>query len=57
VQVGRRRFRVRAEQAGPADEQRLWPRLVAQTPVWGAYRAKTTRHIPIVILHPLAGSR
>jgi deazaflavin-dependent oxidoreductase (nitroreductase family) len=55
VQVGGRAFRVRAEQAGPEEEERLWPRLVAQAPVWGTYRSKTTRHVPLMILHPISG--
>jgi F420H(2)-dependent quinone reductase len=55
VQVGGRRLRVRAEPAGPADEARLWPLLVAQSLIWGTYRSKTTRHIPVVILRPIEG--
>jgi deazaflavin-dependent oxidoreductase (nitroreductase family) len=55
VQIGGRTLRVRAEQAGPEEEQRLWPLLVAQSPVWGTYQSKTKRHVPVVILHPIAG--
>ena len=54
VQVGGRHLRVRAEQASVADEERLWPRLVAQSPVWGTYRSKTKRHVPLMILRPIA---
>ncbi|HEY7065199.1 MAG TPA: nitroreductase/quinone reductase family protein [Chloroflexota bacterium] len=52
AQLGARRVRVRAEQASPEQEARLWPLLVAHSPIWGTYRSKTKRHIPIVILHP-----
>ncbi len=53
AQLGRRRFWVRAEQAGPEDEARLWPRLAAQTPAWDAYRDKTGRRIPLMLLRPV----
>ena len=56
VQLGSRTLRVRAEQAGPEEEARLWPLLVAQSPVWGSYRSKTKRALPIVILRPIAGA-
>jgi deazaflavin-dependent oxidoreductase (nitroreductase family) len=54
VQVNARTFRVRAEEASPAEEARLWPLLVAQSPVWGTYRSKTARPLPLVILRPIA---
>ncbi len=57
VQVGARTMRVRAEQAGPDEAARLWPRLVAQAPVWGTYRSKTSRQIPVVILRPITDGR
>jgi deazaflavin-dependent oxidoreductase (nitroreductase family) len=53
AQIGRRRFWVRAEQASPEEEERLWPRIVAQAPVWGTYRDKTERHVPLVLLRPI----
>jgi deazaflavin-dependent oxidoreductase (nitroreductase family) len=57
VQIGGRTLRVRAEQAGPEEEKRLWPLLVAQSPVWGTYQSKTQRHVPVVILHLLTAQR
>jgi deazaflavin-dependent oxidoreductase (nitroreductase family) len=50
VQVGARRLRVRAREVGPAERQRLWPLLLAQTPIWDTYRTKTRRELPMVIL-------
>ena len=40
--------------AGPEEYAQLWPRLIAQNPPWEAYARRTTRTIPVVILHPLA---
>ena len=53
AQIGRRRFWVHAEQASPEDEQRLWPRSLTEAPVWGTYRDKTTRRIPLILLRPI----
>jgi deazaflavin-dependent oxidoreductase (nitroreductase family) len=52
VEVGGRRTPVHAR-AGSAEEAlRLWPRLDAANPEYAAYRAKTSREIPVVILEP-----
>ncbi len=53
VQVGRRRFRVRAEQASPAEKGRLWPLLTRMYPPYDDYQKRTTREIPVVILRPV----
>ena len=52
VQVGPRLLGVRARFATPEEEAVLWPRLLAQTPLWDQYREKTSRPIPLVILEP-----
>lgn len=52
VELGRRRILVRARPASPDEAARLLPRLDAAYPEFIAYRAKTTRTIPVVILQP-----
>jgi deazaflavin-dependent oxidoreductase (nitroreductase family) len=53
VQIGRTVRRVKAEQADPADKQRLWPILAKMYPAYDEYQKKTTREIPVVLLRPL----
>jgi len=53
IQVGRRRQDALANVVEPEEYARLWPRLIAQNPPWEAYARRTTRKIPVVILHPL----
>lgn len=53
VQIGADTLEVRAEQASPEESARLWPMIIAKAPNFAAYRKKTTREIPIMILHPL----
>ena len=53
IQIGRRRQAALATVAGPEEYTQLWPRLIAQNPPWEAYARRTTRKIPVVILHPL----
>lgn len=52
IRVGRRRQDAQASVAGPEEYARLWPLLIAQNPPWEAYARRTTRAIPVVILHP-----
>jgi F420H(2)-dependent quinone reductase len=52
VTIGPQRLAVRGRRASPAEEARLWPRLVAANPGYAAYREGTTRPIPVVILEP-----
>ena len=54
IQIGRHRQAALATVAGPEEYAQLWPRLIAQNPPWEAYARRTTRTIPVVILHPLA---
>jgi deazaflavin-dependent oxidoreductase (nitroreductase family) len=52
VQVGRRRWTVRATEATGAERDRLWARLVEIFPGYAAYARATSRPIPVVVLHP-----
>jgi deazaflavin-dependent oxidoreductase (nitroreductase family) len=52
VQLGTRRIAVRARAASAEEAARLWPRFDAANPEYAAYRAKSTRDIPVVILEP-----
>jgi deazaflavin-dependent oxidoreductase (nitroreductase family) len=52
VRIGKERRQVRARAATADEEARLWPRLDAGFPLYVRYRARTTRHIPLVILEP-----
>ena len=56
VQMGSARQRVRAEEAGPADRERLWAQVVARSPLYGTYQGRTTRQIPLVVLRPVDAS-
>jgi deazaflavin-dependent oxidoreductase (nitroreductase family) len=50
VQVGRDTHAVGARRAGTEEAERLWPRLEASYPSYAAYRARTRREIPVVLL-------
>src|SRR5215469_12844854 len=53
VQIREKTMKVRAEQADSATRSRLWP---VFNKVYGGYKdyqERTTREIPIVLLHPL----
>jgi deazaflavin-dependent oxidoreductase (nitroreductase family) len=52
VEVGGRELRVRAEEAGPSERERLWARLVAMYPPYEDYQEKTDREIPVLLLRP-----
>lgn len=52
IQVGQRRLRVRAREAGDAERERLWTRIVRVNPGYAVYQARTTRRIPVVVLEP-----
>jgi deazaflavin-dependent oxidoreductase (nitroreductase family) len=57
IQIGRSRQDALATVAGPEEYAQLWPRLIAQNPPWETYARRTTRKIPVVILHPLSSTR
>ena len=52
VRLGKQVRPVRARTATTEEEARLWPRLVEAFPLYERYRARTDRHIPVVILEP-----
>ena len=50
IQVGGERRRVRGRTATAEEAERLWPMVLERAPVYGKYRAKTSREIPLVLL-------
>jgi F420H(2)-dependent quinone reductase len=50
VQVGTERRRLRARRANAEEAERLWPHILERAPLYGKYRAKTRREIPLVLL-------
>src|SRR5207237_437463 len=52
VEIGPRRWPVVAEIADGPTKVRLWPGVRRLSAVYDAYRARTTRDIPVVRLHP-----
>jgi deazaflavin-dependent oxidoreductase (nitroreductase family) len=52
IQVGPERLAVNARTADPAERSRLFPRFVEMYKGYGAYEAKTSRQIPLVLLTP-----
>lgn len=51
VELAGRRFGVRAEQSDPERHAELWPRFVEAFAGYEDYRRRTTRELPIMILH------
>jgi F420H(2)-dependent quinone reductase len=52
VQVGLRRWAVRARTATPEERQAWWPRIVTAYEGYGTYQSRTDRVIPVVLLEP-----
>ena len=52
VQVGEDAFEATARTASAEEKKRLWPLVVAVFPTYEAYRTRTTRDIPVVVLTP-----
>jgi len=50
VQVGKDKFRVRAEELDSAARAEVWPRLVKLFPDFDAYQARADREIPVIRL-------
>jgi deazaflavin-dependent oxidoreductase (nitroreductase family) len=50
---GHERRTVTARNAGPEERARLWAEVTARAPGYLEYERRTTREIPVVILHPL----
>jgi deazaflavin-dependent oxidoreductase (nitroreductase family) len=53
IQVKDRQFNVVAHVADQEKKRELWTRLVAALPFYEGFQRKTTRDIPMVILHPV----
>jgi len=53
VQVGAQIRQVKAREATVEERERLWPRIVTYYGGYQAYRERTERHIPVVILDPV----
>ncbi len=53
IQVKDTQIKVTAEIAGPEKKSELWARLVAVAPNFAGYQKRTSRDIPMVILHPV----
>jgi deazaflavin-dependent oxidoreductase (nitroreductase family) len=56
IQVKRQKLRVKAETANPEKRRELWARLIEAAPGYANYEQRTSREIPVVVLHPLDGS-
>lgn len=52
IRLGRERRAVRAREASRVEADRLWPLLDAVYPTFAAYRGRSPRTIPIVLLEP-----
>ena len=52
VQIGREQQTRDARRATVEESERLWPRVLAASPAYAKYRAKTSREIPLVLLEP-----
>ncbi|HUK45493.1 MAG TPA: nitroreductase family deazaflavin-dependent oxidoreductase [Gaiellaceae bacterium] len=52
IEIGRERRDVTARKADPERRARLWPEFTGPYPDYLKYEARTTREIPLVILHP-----
>jgi F420H(2)-dependent quinone reductase len=52
VEIGRDKLKGTAREANAEERSRLWPLLVDMYGSYADYQKKTTREIPVVILHP-----
>jgi len=52
IQVGNRQLNVTAVQADPEQKKSLWAQLISVSPQYDGYRTRTSRDIPMMILHP-----
>lgn len=57
VQIGSRRFEVRARDAEGEECSSIWRALVVQSPDYEQYRERTGRRIPVVVLSPIDQAR
>lgn len=52
LEVGGSRKRARARTLSDDEAEKLWPEILARNPIYGSYRKRTSRKIPIVELTP-----
>jgi deazaflavin-dependent oxidoreductase (nitroreductase family) len=52
VEIGTDRLAVTARAASAAEQERLWPGIVATYAGYAGYQERTTRQIPVVLLTP-----
>jgi deazaflavin-dependent oxidoreductase (nitroreductase family) len=50
VQIGSRRYRVKAREADGKEREDLWKAVTAKTPDYDEYQKRTSRRIPVVVL-------
>ena len=53
IQVKDKHIKVTAEVAEPEKKSELWSRIVEVAPNFAGYQKRTSREIPMVILHPV----
>jgi F420H(2)-dependent quinone reductase len=53
IQLKDKQLEVNAEVAGPDKRNQLWTQLIELAPFYCNYAKKTSREIPMVILHPV----
>jgi deazaflavin-dependent oxidoreductase (nitroreductase family) len=53
IQVKDKHIKVMAEIAGQEKKSELWARLIEVAPNFAGYQKRTSREIPMVILHPV----
>lgn len=52
LEIQDQQVRANAEVAAPEKRNALWSRLISLSPAYANYARKTTRQIPLIILHP-----
>ena len=53
IQLKKRQMQVKAETANQEKKRELWARLMEVAPGYADYQKRTSRDIPMVILHPV----
>jgi deazaflavin-dependent oxidoreductase (nitroreductase family) len=56
VEAGNETFQARATVAQEPERTRLYNQMVEMMPAFDAYRHKTTRQIPVIVLTPVKGA-
>jgi len=56
IEVRDRQMEVEAEVAEPKKRNTLWGRLISIAPGYANYKKKTSREIPMVVLHPISNT-